>query len=466
MQNASYLKYLKLSLIVFLAMLFINCGIKNVSYAYTYEEFYTIMENNVGNSNQNIMNWWNGFKGQNSLSVLQTNWKQNNTIACYGEYNAFFGWNFQITFINNDGNMYRYYDGVRWTTNKRGYQTININKNGLGATSSNLNTDNWQPPNSYLPIFNNANTSWVFITNTSIYTNNTITEETSETWYFKMYSLTSTDFEKYNARLDYSNNYILLGKITGEDLDVWRTRAILYQNNNIIASYNEIGLGGNVENGMIAQKNRYNLEDEDIYIYVRTSLLYPNKVYSLDVYYDEDEEILQWNENYTFSLESGDSGYTSQNSTNDIIQNQNQNTQNVVNVIESGNNFLNAPLDLSGENITSGDIIGALDMNFSGDPYENVWVFLIDGLRNSLVGVDREFDVEIFNRTYTINLDSFSIKLPAPLKAFLSIVSSSFMIWVIIKWIKVSIDKIQSADIDTVLQANEEERHYRFILGG
>lgn len=40
------------------------------------------------------------------------------------------------------------------------------------------------------------------------------------------------------------------------------------------------------------------------------------------------------------------------------------------------------------------------------------------------------------------------------------------MVWLLVKWWKIIIDKLTSGDMDEVLAMNEEERHCRLILGG
>lgn len=114
--------------------------------------------------------------------------------------------------------------------------------------------------------------------------------------------------------------------------------------------------------------------------------------------------------------------------------------------------------DLSGETITSGEIQGALNLDFIADPYSNFWYELTTGFSHALTDNVRSYEIPWLNGyKYTFNLDTWGFKLPSALQSILISASTISLLWVIVKYWKIIVDKISSGSIDEVLAMNEEE---------
>lgn len=123
------------------------------------------------------------------------------------------------------------------------------------------------------------------------------------------------------------------------------------------------------------------------------------------------------------------------------------------------NENLTSVPSLSGEIISSGEITNALNFDFAKDPYSNFWLEFTTGLSNALTGNNRSIKIDFRNKSYNINLDDFSLQVPDFLKSFLAIISTVLVVWQMIKYVKIIIDKISSGNMDEVLAMNEEERN-------
>lgn len=113
--------------------------------------------------------------------------------------------------------------------------------------------------------------------------------------------------------------------------------------------------------------------------------------------------------------------------------------------------------DISNQIITSGEITSALNFDFAEDPYANFWLELTTGLSGALTNNVRSIDIQFRGQTYKIDLDKFAIQTPEFLRSFLSILSTVFIFWKMIRYWKIIINKITSGDMDEVLEMNEEE---------
>lgn len=122
--------------------------------------------------------------------------------------------------------------------------------------------------------------------------------------------------------------------------------------------------------------------------------------------------------------------------------------------------------EIDSQDITSNIDFGLITNNSTLSGYTNFWFTLTNGLRGALTGNVRSININFRGQTYTISLDNFSIQLPQQLKFILGMVSTIYFVILIVKWWKIIIDKITGGDIDEVLAMNEEERNYRFVLGG
>lgn len=180
------------------------------------------------------------------------------------------------------------------------------------------------------------------------------------------------------------------------------------------------------------------------------------------------------NDNPTESGEGGGSGTTGTitNPSGDItgkvdlsgieqgIVDINANLNGISGEIGKINENLTTVPNISDKTITSEDITNALNFDFAEDPYSNFWLELTTGLSGALTNNVRSIDVQFRNKTYKIELDEFAIQIPEFLKSFLSILSTVFIFWKMIKYWKIIIDNITSGNMDEVLEMNEEERNY------
>lgn len=129
--------------------------------------------------------------------------------------------------------------------------------------------------------------------------------------------------------------------------------------------------------------------------------------------------------------------------------------------IQSGigdiNSSLTNELNLSGEIISSGDITSSLGFDLATDPYANFWYNLTTGLSTALSTSVRTISITFQNRTYTINLDDYTTKTPTALKIFFATISTFFVLFGLFKFVKLTINKITSGDVDSLLKSNQNE---------
>lgn len=144
--------------------------------------------------------------------------------------------------------------------------------------------------------------------------------------------------------------------------------------------------------------------------------------------------------------------------TQKVIDNQNNNTQTIVNTISGETqkitNILTEPADMDSTTITSGDILE--NFSFMADPYSNFWWDFIDGVELALLGSVRQLPVNWLGYNGYFNLDGL-INYPTPLKNILTTVSTVAIVWIMLKWWKIIMDKLTSGDIDEVLEIVEEQ---------
>lgn len=160
-------------------------------------------------------------------------------------------------------------------------------------------------------------------------------------------------------------------------------------------------------------------------------------------------------------------GNTDLSTTNDKIDEVKDSVNNVNNSIDnlssqiSGEtqeivDTLTSVPDLSGETVESGEIIDALNFNFSGDPYENFWLTLTNGLYDCLTYDQRTINFTFLNHTYLIDLDETLPHYPESIEALLTIICIYYFCFLILKYIKHMMHLIQSGNMDTLLEMNEE----------
>lgn len=121
-------------------------------------------------------------------------------------------------------------------------------------------------------------------------------------------------------------------------------------------------------------------------------------------------------------------------------------------------NFMSGDANFSGENtnISSGDIAGAIGYKPPDDPYANFWLELTKILNDALTSNNRTLILECPKNTYTVSIDDINWNPPESLKTFLTLLSTTCVCLILVKFIKVTIDKLSSGSIDEALSMNEE----------
>lgn len=159
-----------------------------------------------------------------------------------------------------------------------------------------------------------------------------------------------------------------------------------------------------------------------------------------------------------------------ENGINNINDSVNTQGQNIINAIsgESQNiiNSLTNQPDLSQTEITKEQIENALDFDFMADPYANFWLEMTNGLSGALTNSVRQIPVDWLGYQGVFDLDELGFNYPAPVMLFLTAASTISMVWVLVRWWKIIVDKLTSGNMDEVLAMNEEERHSGLILRG
>ena len=216
---------------------------------------------------------------------------------------------------------------------------------------------------------------------------------TTHSYYFKNFnftpdvSLPTWTFTKYNnLKLNYSVNEMPLGTFSGDvnpsELNyIWvdyTTQQTIYNSFNYTGMYPSIynrGMGLFIYNRLL-QDHEY-----DLYIY------------------KEGEDTQQFH--YTYIYTSGDTGWNGQDTTNNIIDNNNQQYE----------DNTKQP-NLNDYKVSGDSIISSLGVTFSGDHYDNVWFMLINGFSETLTSDNsiRQWTLTLpGNQTYVIDLDIYII---------------------------------------------------------
>lgn len=136
-----------------------------------------------------------------------------------------------------------------------------------------------------------------------------------------------------------------------------------------------------------------------------------------------------------------------------IIENQNT-------IAQQQHNDLTSQPDLSETEITQQQIDDALDFDFMADPYANFWLQMTTGLSGSLTNTVRQIPVNWLGYQGVFDLDNLGFNYPASIRLILTSITTVSMVWLLVKWWKIIIDKLTSGDMDEVLAMNEEERNY------
>lgn len=151
-----------------------------------------------------------------------------------------------------------------------------------------------------------------------------------------------------------------------------------------------------------------------------------------------------------------------------IIDNQNQNTQSIIdnqnNNTEQITDTLTESADdtINNTNITSGDFADIVDFtpitnNQEYTAISNLWYELLTGFSNALTNVNRVLNIEFRGQQYEINLDNFSVFIPASLKVFFGTLCTVWVVIYISKNTKHLVEDIQTASIDNVANKLTED---------
>lgn len=262
-------------------------------------------------------------------------------------------------------------------------------------------------------------------------------------------------YQAYNTSENYDVvNYFYLQKfapneaikLTNSDLSVTNNDIDLQFNRNRTRDFSFNGLINLMEQGYIyriyAFSNQHNSSGDLIQTANATS-----QFFSLNSWNSSEIEVLNIYDilfTYNPDIEQDGGGSTGDNSSG-IEQG----------VIDINNNLTNVP-DISGTVITSGDINSSLGFEFIEDPYANFWLQLTTGIGDALTNNVRTLDIDWFGYSYTIDLDEIGFNYPPTMKAVLSSASTVAIVWVLVKWWKIIVDKLSSGNIDEVLAMNEE----------
>lgn len=84
---------------------------------------------------------------------------------------------------------------------------------------------------------------------------------------------------------------------------------------------------------------------------------------------------------------------------------------------------------------------------------------MTQGLSSALTGSVRQIPVVWLGYQGVFDLDKLGFNYPPAFKVILTSASTVSMVWLLVKWWKIIIDKLTSGDMDEVLAMNEEERH-------
>lgn len=113
--------------------------------------------------------------------------------------------------------------------------------------------------------------------------------------------------------------------------------------------------------------------------------------------------------------------------------------------------------DLSGETITSGEIIDAIGVEFIESPYENFWYDMTMGIAYALTGNNKTLNVNWLGKEVTLNADDFILPYPQELKVLIASVMSVLLVIIMAKWGQETLNQIQSGQIiETVHRCSDD----------
>lgn len=84
---------------------------------------------------------------------------------------------------------------------------------------------------------------------------------------------------------------------------------------------------------------------------------------------------------------------------------------------------------------------------------------MTQGLSTALTGSVRQLPINWLGYQGVFDLDKLGFNYPPAFKVILTSASTVSMVWLLVKWWKIIIDKLTSGNMDEVLAMNEEERY-------
>lgn len=154
---------------------------------------------------------------------------------------------------------------------------------------------------------------------------------------------------------------------------------------------------------------------------------------------------------------TGGGGFTDLTETNNLIgevKDSIDDLEDTLTAVPSGDDF---------GTVTSGDIIDSLGFQLMEDPYDNFWYFFVTNLRIALLDSVRVYEIDFLGNHYYIDLDEIGFPIDNRVKASFRLFSVLIACWAILKLFKTSADMVQSANIDRILELNEEEGFIDFF---
>lgn len=434
-------------------------GVWTSASAITFEGFLTYLGNQE--KSEQITNWYNFINNAYYNSTIDfSSWlnEWDSSADLIYVYNTSIRQNLaveaQIYFVNlknnnskiyyNNNNSYIYFTGSQSYTKK----TFNLNISGNGSTSVSGIT-NYTQPRLYVDNLFTNHTGFI-VKEDILYSDSNLTSPYTGFYYFNNnYSDMGFKYVDSPIKTSYSNQYIKLGEFIGDIdfTDVTIQFGFLTENNTmgqVLATY---GYPDSPE------LNKLKITNNVLYIPSRliTSDSYAVSVVIGTTSYDKVLDI----QFISASGSSGDNIFNVQDSTNNIIDNDNDNTDKIINSITK-------PYVPSGDyNISSGDF--DLGITYT-NPFNNLISEIIDLLRVSLTSSQRSVNLgflPILNDNYIINLDT-NFKCPYNLatKIFIGTMINGAMLIGVIYFIISIIHNLTTGNLKNLAYEFNEEGEF------
>lgn len=110
--------------------------------------------------------------------------------------------------------------------------------------------------------------------------------------------------------------------------------------------------------------------------------------------------------------------------------------------------------DFSGEEITSGEITEALQVELEQDPYSNFWLNITTGLGNALTDSSRHLTIDWLGFIHSVDPQYFNFTIPEGIRGLVTSVTIVMYVWILARWIKEIINEIHKGAIITTTSSN------------